>query len=77
MEDSHYLTLSYIITLISWLDGGNKTSWRALEENMIRPLKLIKLLFSNIPLKKSQSRFGPIVTHALAVWRAAEKMCDI
>ena len=44
---------------------------------MVRPLKLNEILFSNIPLKKSQVRYGPIVTHVLAVWRAAERMSGI
>ena len=41
------------------------------------PLKLNEVLFSNIPISKSQICFGPIVSHALAVWRAAEKVCGI
>ena len=61
--------------LISWLDEGIETSWRTLEENMVRPLKLNEILFSNVPLKKSQVSYGPIVSHVLAIWRAAEKIC--
>ena len=57
--------------LISWLDEGIETSWRTLEENMVRPLKLNEILFSNVPLKKSQVSYGPIVSHVLAIWRAA------
>ena len=53
------------------------TLWCALEENMVLLLKLNEILFSNISIKKSQIRFGPIVSHTLVAWRAAEKMCGI
>jgi hypothetical protein len=36
-----------------------------------------EVLFANIPLKKCTLRFGPLVSHALSVWRAAEKACNI
>lgn len=63
--------------LLSWYNDKMDVSWRSLEGNLVLPLKLDEVLFANIPLKKCTLRFGPIVSHALSVWRAAEKACNI
>ncbi len=44
---------------------------------MVLPLKLDEVLFANIPLNKCKLCFGPLVSHVLSVWRAAEKVCGI
>ena len=64
-------------TLISWFNYRIETSWRALENNMVLPLKLNEILFSNIPIRKSQVHFGPIVSHLLVVLTLSERKCGI
>lgn len=63
--------------LVSSYNDKIYVSWRALEENLVLPLKLDEILFANIPLNKCKLHFGPLVSHVLSVWRAAEKVCDI
>lgn len=63
--------------LVAWYNDLIEVTWRLLEESLAGPLKLKELLFANTPQKKCMSRFGPILSHAIAVWRCAEKACGI
>ncbi len=47
--------------------------FRALETNIIYPLRLQDLPFTGIS-KKVLEKFGPIICHSVKTWKAAEKI---
>ncbi|KAJ0009606.1 hypothetical protein NQD34_001308 [Periophthalmus magnuspinnatus] len=49
------------------------SAWKCIEENLVHPHRLKDLIYSAIPLKRARTRFGPIITNLLAVWRYVEK----
>lgn len=63
--------------VVAWYIDSMEVAWRPLEESLVDPLKLREVLFANTPQKKCIARYGPIVSHIIAVWRCAEKTCGI
>lgn len=63
--------------LLAWFDSTSSVSWCTLESNIVQPWTLQDVLFSNISRKQCQLRFGPIISHLVAVWRLVEIHCQL
>ncbi|XDV29900.1 hypothetical protein PO909_032930 [Leuciscus waleckii] len=69
---SYYLA-QQMRPLRTWMDVDSPVPWRALETNIIYPLRLQDLPFTGIP-KKALEKFGPIICHSIKTWRMAENI---
>ena len=64
--------------LFVWNDAATPVSWRQLEENIVRPLTLKGVLFSNMSNSQCQIRFGPtIISFLIRTWRTVESLSKI
>lgn len=63
--------------LFVWSIAEISNSWRELEEDIVRPLTLQGVLFSNMSNSQCKLRFGPIVSFLIQAWRKAESLSGI
>ena len=54
---------------ILYINPTAQVAWRSLEENRVKPHRLQDLIYSNIPIKTSKSKFGSLISHLVATWR--------
>lgn len=60
--------------LLNWFDSDSEVPWINMEKNMVAPSSLQDILFTDISLKQCRLRFGPIIAHAVSIWRKYEKL---
>lgn len=60
--------------LASWFDSDCEAPWINMERNMVAPTPLQDILFIDISLKQCRLHFGPIIAHAVSIWRKYEKL---
>ena len=63
--------------LFVWVNADISVSWRGLEEDIVRPMTLQGVLFSDMSNSQCKRRFGPIVSFLIQTWRTVESLSKI
>ena len=67
--------ISFILRpLQQWFDEASQAPWVQIEQNIVSPFPLKDILFSNLTDEYCMERFGPIIAHAVRIWKQTENI---
>ena len=61
----------------TWLNPEARVAWRPIEAELVAPHRLQDVIYSNIPHKVYNNRFGPIVSHLISMWNLLQSLSNI
>ena len=61
----------------TWLNTEARVAWRPIEAGLVAPHRLQDVIYSNIPPKIYNEKFGPIISHLISMWNSLQTLSGI